>query len=77
MEIKKFKEKIKEVQKQPFKVTDLKVNGKDVIKTLKIKPSPTVGKILNNLFNKVVNHKVENKREILLKRIKEVKKLKI
>lgn len=75
--LEKFKKKIKEVQKQPFKVSDLKVNGKDVIKTLKIKPGPTVGKILNNLFDEVINKKIENKREILLKRIKGVKKIKI
>jgi len=74
--LEKFKKKIKEVQKQPFKVTDLKVNGKDVMKVLKIKPGPMIGKILNNLFEEVVNKKIENKREVLLKRIKGVKKIK-
>ena len=75
--LEKFKKKLKAVQKQPFKITDLKINGKDIMKELNIKPGPVIGKILNNLFEEVANKEIENKKEFLLKRVKEVKKIKI
>ncbi len=68
-----FKERIVEVQKQPFSVKDLKVNGEDVMRVLEIKASKKVGDVLNSLF-KEVEEKVElNEREILLKKIEEFK----
>lgn len=71
--LEKFKKRLIEVQKQPFSVTDLKVNGKDVMKILEINPGPKVGEVLNQLFEEVVEKKTENKREILLKRLTEMK----
>ncbi|GAB4218899.1 MAG: HD domain-containing protein [Candidatus Microgenomates bacterium] len=67
-----FKKRLIEVQKQPFKITDLKVNGKDVMEILKIKPGPKVGEVLKKLFENVINKKLENKREILLEEIKKM-----
>ncbi len=64
-----FKKRMEEVQKEPFKVTDLKINGKDVMETLKINPGPKVGEILNSLFNEVIENKVKNERDALLKRL--------
>ncbi len=64
-----FKKRLIEVQKKPFKITDLKINGNDVMKTLKIKPGPQVGKILKNLFDLVVNNKLKNDRETLLNKL--------
>ncbi|KKR75890.1 MAG: tRNA adenylyl-/cytidylyl-transferase [Candidatus Levybacteria bacterium GW2011_GWA2_40_8] len=64
-----FKKRLIEVQKQPFTVSDLKVNGHDVMNLLKIKPGPQIGKILNQLFEEVVEKKLENKKEILLQEI--------
>lgn len=72
--LEKFKKRLSEVQKQPFSVTDLKVDGNDVMKILKIGSGPTVGKILETLFAEVVEDKNKNKREFLLKRIKELGK---
>jgi len=72
--LERFKKKLVEVQKQPFSVTDLKVNGNDVMKTLGIRPGPKVGQILNQLFEEVVEDKKRNKRDYLLKRIKEIGK---
>ena len=66
----KFKKRLIEVQKQPFAVTDLKVNGRDVMKILKISPGPKVGQALNRIFAKVDNGKLPNERKILLKEIK-------
>ncbi len=64
--LEEFKKRIIEVQKQPFSVRDLKINGTDVMKKLNLKPGPEVGKILNDLFEKVVEKKIVNKKEELL-----------
>jgi tRNA nucleotidyltransferase/poly(A) polymerase len=65
-----FKKRLIEVQKQPFSVTDLKINGRDVMEMLGIKPGPKVGEILEKLFNEVVEKKVENTKEALLEKLK-------
>jgi len=65
-----FKKRLIEVQKQPFTVKDLKVNGLDVMKILKIKPGRKVGEILNILFAEVDEKPELNEREILLEKIK-------
>jgi len=61
-----FKKRIIEVQKEPFTVKDLKVNGLDVMKIKNIKPSREVGDILDALFEKIINGEVKNEREDLL-----------
>lgn len=65
-----FKERIVEVQKQPFAIKDLKINGQDVMEILKIKPGPKVGEILAKIFKEVEEDPKLNEREILLKKIK-------
>jgi len=72
--LKLFRKKIEDVLKKPFTVSDLKVNGKDVMEILKIKPGPMVGKILNELFEEVLENEKKNKREYLLGRIKGLEK---
>lgn len=64
-----FKKRIIEVQKEPFTVKELKVDGKDVMKILNIKPSKQVGDILDALFEKVLSGEIKNEREELLKHI--------
>ncbi len=68
-----FKERIVEVQKQPFAVRDLKVNGLDVMEILGIKPGPKIGEVLNNIFKEVEEKPELNNREILLEKIKSFK----
>ncbi len=68
-----FKERIVEVQKQPFSIKDLKVNGKDVMEILKIEPSRKVGEVLESIFKEVEEKPELNEREILLKKIEEYK----
>lgn len=65
-----FKKRIVEVQKQPFSIKDLKINGDDVMKILQIKPSRQVGEILGKIFKEVEEKPEINKREILLEIIK-------
>jgi len=72
--LEKFKTKLVEVQKEPFKITDLKINGNEIMKELNIHPGPLVGKLLNQLFNEVVDKKLKNEKEILLKRVKAISK---
>lgn len=72
--LERFKKKLAEVQKQPFSVADLKVNGHDVMKTLGIQSGPLVGRVLNQLFEEVEEDKRKNKKSLLLKRIKEIGK---
>ena len=67
-----FKKRLIEVQKQPFSIKDLKINGSDVMKELKIKPGPKVGEILEVLFKEVIEKKIKNKKDILLQRISEI-----
>lgn len=65
-----FKKRIIEVQKQPFSVKDLKVDGNDVMEILKLKPSRKVGEILDELFAQVEEDPKLNEREVLLERIR-------
>lgn len=67
-----FKKRITDVQKQPFSIRDLKINGNDIMKELNLKPSPKVGEILESLFEEVAEKKTENNKEELLKRAKEI-----
>lgn len=69
-----LKKRFIEVQKQPFSVTDLKVNGLDVMEILKIKPGPKVGQILNQIFLKVEDDPSLNNRPVLLKIIQEYRR---
>jgi len=64
-----FKKRVIEVQKEPFKVSDLKVDGHDVMKIFNIKPSKQIGDILDKLFEDVVEGKLKNDREALLARL--------
>jgi len=70
--LEKFKQRLIEVQKQPFTVADLKVNGHEVMKILGLKPGPKVGEILEKLFEKVVEGKLKNQKRILLKEIQKL-----
>ncbi len=72
-----FKKKLIEVQKEPFLITDLKIDGNEVMKALKIHPGPLVGRLLSQLFEEVVDKKLKNEKTALLKRLKQIiKKLK-
>ncbi len=64
-----FRKRLIEVQKQPFQIKDLKINGYDVMNILNLKPGPKVGQILKKIFDKVVEGKLKNDRNILLKEI--------
>ncbi len=67
--LEEFKERIEQVQQQPFSITDLKINGRDVMEIKQIQPGPQVGKYLEILFEEVVEKGLENQREMLLNKL--------
>jgi putative nucleotidyltransferase with HDIG domain len=70
--LEEFKKRLIEVQKQPFTVRDLKITGNDVMNILGLKPGPKVGEILETLFGEVVDKSIQNKKDALIKRLKEL-----
>jgi len=71
--LEEFKKRLGEVQIQPFSVTDLKINGRDVMEILGIPPGPKVGEILSQIFKEVEDQKLKNEREVQLKKVKSLK----
>ena len=71
--LKLFKQKIEEQLKPaPFSINDLAVDGNDIIRILKIKPGPQIGKILHVLFEEVDEDLSKNNKVYLEKRISEL-----
>lgn len=64
-----YKKRLEEVQKLPFTVADLNVNGHDVMKLLEVKPGPIIGDMLDALFAEVEAGTLPNEREALLSRL--------
>lgn len=58
-------------QKQCFTQKELAVNGKDLI-SMGVEPGKTVGVILNRLLKAVIDDKIENEHDILMKNAREI-----
>jgi tRNA nucleotidyltransferase/poly(A) polymerase len=71
--LKLFRKRLKDVLKKPFTVSDLKVNGRDVMDILGMRPGPRVGKILAELFEEVAADNKKNNKDFLLQRIRDFK----
>jgi len=56
---------------EALSVRDLKVDGADVMRTLKLAPGPEVGKILERLLEEVLEDPTQNERGKLLTRMRE------
>lgn len=69
----KFQERIKEVLHKPFSISDLKVNGKDIMNALNIKSGPKIGTILKHLFKIVLDDSSKNTYDYLIKEVKKYK----
>lgn len=67
--LEELKSRIAGLMNDPLTVTDLKIDGFDVMKALDIKPGPMIGKVLNFLFEEVLEDPGKNNREYLLSRI--------
>lgn len=68
--LEEFKKRLVEVQKEPFSIKDLKIDGNDVMKELNLDPGPRVGEVLEKIFAEVEEKKVENERNSLLEKLK-------
>jgi len=68
--VRKFRKEIVGNKNEPFNLKSLKVNGKNVMDTLGIQPGPNVGKILNSLFEEVLEDPSRNEKDFLIERIK-------
>lgn len=69
--LKLFKKRVEEqLQPAPFSITDLAINGNDIMKELDLKPGPEIGKLLQKLFEEVDEDLSKNTKEYLLSRLK-------
>ena len=66
---------IDKVEKDPISVKMLKINGDDLIKTLKITPGPKIGAILDCLLSETIENPQKNSKTELKKRAKELNKM--
>lgn len=67
-----FKKRLEEVQHVPFQIKDLVISGTDVMQELGIRPGPEVGSVLKQLFEEVDEGKLQNEKEVLIERLKEM-----
>ncbi len=65
--LEEMKERMIDQLHQPFSITDLAINGHDLIDTLGMKPGPELGKLLQQLFEEVLENPELNTKETLLK----------
>lgn len=70
--LEELKKRIGGLMHDPLSLTDLAVGGHDVMEVLKIKPGPVIGKVLNVLFEEILEDPTKNNREYLLSRILQV-----
>lgn len=70
--LEEYKQRLIEVQQQPFSIPDLKISGLDVMKIKNVPSGPMVGKYLQALFDEVVEKGLSNDREALISRLKEL-----
>ncbi len=70
--LEEFKKRLLDVQKQPFQIRDLRINGFDVMKEKNISGGVLVGKYLQLLFDEIVEQKLINEREQLLGRLQQL-----
>ena len=74
-QIEEFKNRINSQIKKsyPFTISDLAVNGNDVMNVLDLQPGPRVGQILNQLLEKVIDKPGYNKKDILIEILNDMK----
>jgi len=74
-DIEKFKNRIdSQIKKSyPFIISDVAVNGHDVMNILGLQPGPKVGQILNQLLEMVIERPEHNQKENLIKILRDMK----
>lgn len=70
--LEEFKDRMIEQLNQPLDVTDLAINGHDLMEALSLKPGPILGKLLHELFELVLENPEFNTKEQLLSKAREL-----
>jgi len=68
--LEEMKQRIQDQLHQPMTVNDLAIDGHDVMTYLNLKPGPKIGKIMHDLFEKVLDDPEKNNRDYLLSQLK-------
>lgn len=68
--LEEMKQRMIEQLNQPFDLSDLAIDGTDVMRELNLPPGPQIGLILKDLQEKVLAGEVENTKEALLEQVK-------
>ena len=69
-----FQFMVEKVSRDPLSVKQLKINGNDLMKALKVSPGPKIGAILTVLLSKVIDEPTLNEKEKLIELAKELAK---
>jgi len=64
--LEEMKQRMVEQLHQPFDVTDLAIDGNDLITDLSLQPGRVIGRLLNELFEQVLENPEKNTREYLI-----------
>ncbi len=67
--LRELQERIGILMYDPLDITDMAVDGHDVMEVLKIKPGPKIGEVLRALFEEILDDPKKNDRDYLLSRI--------
>ncbi len=70
--LEEMKQRMVDQLNQPMEVTDLAINGHDLMEKLQLKPGPILGEILNQLLEIVLENPAENEVKKLLALAKEL-----
>lgn len=70
--LEEFKDRMIEQLNQPMDLSDLAINGTDLMTNLNLKPGPILGKILNELFELVMENPELNSKDQLLETAKKL-----
>lgn len=70
--LRKLKYLIDKVSQDPVSLKQLKINGKDIMEKLNIKPGPQIGSLLDILLAKAIENPKDNQKEKLLELISEM-----
>lgn len=71
--LEELKQRVFEQLHQPLQISDMVIDGHDVMKILEIQPGPKVGTVLSTLFEDVLENPEHNEREFLLKEVEKYK----
>lgn len=70
--LEEMKDRIQAQLHQPFSLKDLKINGDDLMKELQLQPGPILGKLLQALFEVVIEDPEKNTKDILINEAKSI-----